>query len=228
MRDLSRSSSGRKTSTIRRPRGDDTVSIDRAKAAMQDSKVRFATATRKGVLGVTNVRRASALREGKRKETKPYRAVAQKGAQETVQAHHNAWKPLINQVRQEIKHKQSEPSIHLALPNASPGRFSYLFRPSLNKHSPSNRSLSLHRPRQRSPYLHKLTHRAPAPVTGKPQLAESQTPGAPVSSSPKPTSAPPPRPPPPVNQENPQRYPSEPPDAPPPTPDLTKPLWNLH
>jgi len=53
----------------------------------------------------------------KEKETKPYRAVAQKTAQETVQATTNAWKPLINQVRQEIKHTKTEPSIHLALPN---------------------------------------------------------------------------------------------------------------
>jgi len=53
----------------------------------------------------------------KEKETKPYRVVAQKAAQETVQATTNAWKPLINQVRQDIKHTKSEPSIHLALPN---------------------------------------------------------------------------------------------------------------
>jgi len=53
----------------------------------------------------------------KEKETKPYRAVAQKTAQETVQATTNAWKPLINQVRQEIKHTKTEPTIHLALPN---------------------------------------------------------------------------------------------------------------
>lgn len=51
-------------------------------------------------------------------ETKPIRVVAQKAAQETIQATTNAWKPLILQVRQGIKEKSKvEPTIHLALPN---------------------------------------------------------------------------------------------------------------
>ncbi|ROT69020.1 putative reverse transcriptase - house mosquito [Penaeus vannamei] len=45
------------------------------------------------------------------------KAVAQKAAQETVQATTNAWKPLINQVRQDIKQKTPDPTIHLALPD---------------------------------------------------------------------------------------------------------------
>jgi len=53
----------------------------------------------------------------KEKETRPIRAVAQKAAQETVQATTNAWKPLINQVRQDIKQKTPDPTIHLALPD---------------------------------------------------------------------------------------------------------------
>jgi len=55
----------------------------------------------------------------KEKEARPLKVVAQKAAQETVHATTNAWKPLINQVRQDIKTKTTniEPAIHLALPN---------------------------------------------------------------------------------------------------------------
>ncbi|ROT62566.1 hypothetical protein C7M84_019586 [Penaeus vannamei] len=47
-------------------------------------------------------------------------SVAQKAAQATVQATTNAWRPLINQVRQDIKENnipKKDPTMHLALPN---------------------------------------------------------------------------------------------------------------
>nr|XP_027218976.1 uncharacterized protein LOC113811438 [Penaeus vannamei] len=56
-------------------------------------------------------------KEKEKEETRPIRAVAQKAAQETVQATTNAWKPLINQVRQDIKQKNPDSVIHLALPD---------------------------------------------------------------------------------------------------------------
>lgn len=47
------------------------------------------------------------------------RVVAQKAAQETLQATTNAWKPLIQQVRQDVKEKSNkfELTMHLDLPN---------------------------------------------------------------------------------------------------------------